>query len=62
MVVETVAPCRTAVMLAGDNFTDSGETKLLKCIDKIVKFGDREIDFHQNKTLDDVYELGDFSN
>ena len=62
MVVETVAPYRTAVMLAGENFTDSGETKLLKCIDEIVKFGDREIDFHQNKTLDDVYELGDFSN
>ena len=62
MVVETVAPYRTAVMLAGENFTDSGEAKLLKCIDEIVKFGDREIDFHQNKTLDDVIELGDFSN
>ena len=62
MVVETVAPYRTAVMLAGENFTDSGESKLLKCIDEIVKFGDREIDFHQNKTLDSVVELGDFSN
>lgn len=62
MVVETVAPYRTAVMLAGENFTDSGESKLLKCIDEIVKFGDREIDFHQNKTLDNVIELGDFSN
>ena len=62
MVVETVAPYRTAVMLAGENFTDSGEVKLLKCIDEIVKFGDREIDFHQNKTLDNVIELGDFSN
>ena len=30
-------------------------------IEDIKTFGDREIDWHNNKTLNDVEELGDFS-
>lgn len=60
-IVETVAPYRTAVMIAGMNFLESGERKLVKCIEDIKTFGDREIDWHNNKTLNDIEELGDFS-
>lgn len=60
-IVETVAPYRTAVMIAGMNFLESGERKLIRCIEEIKGFGDREIDWHNNKTLNEVEELGDFS-
>ena len=60
-IVETVAPYRTAVMIAGMNFLESGERKLVRCIEEIKSFGDREIDWHNNKTLNEVEELGDFS-
>lgn len=56
-VVETVAPYRVQYHYAGLGFFEHGETKLAKCLNEIVKFGDKEPNF----LIPEINELGDFS-
>jgi len=60
-IAETIKPFRTAVMHVSQEFYENGNKKLATCIEEIVKFGSRKLDFHQNKTLADTVELGDMS-
>lgn len=56
-VVETVEPYRVQFVHASLEFVEAGERKLRKCIDEIVKFGDKQPNF----MLEDIPELGDYS-
>lgn len=56
-VAETVAPYRVQYFHASGAFLDTGESKLRRCIDAIVEFGDREPNF----LLEEIKELGDLS-
>ena len=57
-VVETVAPFRVQYFHAGLEFVEAGERKLRTCIDAITDFGDNKPNF----LLDELVELGDWSN
>lgn len=57
-VAETVAPYRVQYFHASLEFVESGERKLRTCIDAIADFGDKKPNF----LLDEVVELGDWSN
>lgn len=56
-VVETVEPYRVQFVHASLEFVEAGERKLRKCIDEIVKFGDKQPNF----MLEDIPDLGDLS-
>lgn len=56
-VVETVAPYRVQYHFAGTAFLEHGEQKLVKCLEAIKEFGDREPNF----LIEEVNELGDWS-
>ena len=56
-VVETVEPYRVQYFHSSLEFLEAGESKLRKCIDEIVAFGDRE----PTPLLTEVKELGDWS-
>lgn len=56
-VAETVKPYRVKYWHANLEFLDSGERKLRRCIDEIIKFGDREPNF----LYEEIGELGDYS-
>lgn len=57
-VAETVAPFRVKYFHASLEFVESGERKLRTCIDAITDFGDNKPNF----LLEDIEELGDWSN
>jgi hypothetical protein len=56
-VAETVAPYRVKYFHASTEFLESGESKLRRCIDAIVEFGDKQPNF----LIEEVGELGDWS-
>lgn len=56
-VAETVAPYRVQYHYSGTAFVEHGEQKLVKCLEEITKFGDREPNF----LIEEVNELGDWS-
>lgn len=56
-VAETVFPYRVQFCYATPEFVSAGESKLAKCVDEILKFGDKEPNF----LIEDVIELGDWS-
>lgn len=56
-VVETVAPYRVQFMHASLEFVEAGERKLRKCVDEILKFGNKQPTF----MLEDIPDLGDLS-
>ena len=57
-VAETVAPYRVKYFHASLEFVESGERKLRTCIDAIANFGDNKPNF----LIEDIEELGDWSN
>ena len=57
-VAETVAPFRVKYFHASLEFVESGERKLRTCIDALSDFGDKKPNF----LLEDIEELGDWSN
>ncbi len=56
-VVETVAPFRVQYHHASPEFLESGEQKLVKCLEEIKEFGYKEPNF----LIEEVNELGDWS-
>ena len=56
-VAETVPPYRVQFMYATPEFVSSGERKLAKCVEEVLKFGDKDPNF----MLEEVIELGDWS-
>lgn len=56
-VVETVLPYRVQYHHASLEFLEHGEQKLVKCLEEIKEFGDKEPNF----LIEEVNELGDFS-
>ena len=56
-VAETVFPYRVQFMYATPEFVEAGERKLAKCVDEVLKFGNKEPNF----MLEEVIELGDWS-
>lgn len=56
-VAEAVAPHRVQYFHASAEFLESGESKLKRCVDAIVEFGDKEPNF----LIPEVGELGDWS-
>lgn len=57
-VAETVAPYRVQYLHASLEFVEAGERKLRTCIDAITDFGDNQPNF----LLEEIIELGDWSN
>lgn len=60
VVAETVEPYRVQVMHATQEFVESGERKLRKCIDEVIKFNKRS-DKTPNFLIEEIKELGDYS-
>lgn len=56
-VVETVIPYRVQYMHASLEFLEAGERKLVKCLEEIKEFGDKQPNF----MIEEVAELGDYS-
>ncbi len=56
-VAETIKPFRVQYFHAGIEFIEAGERKLRRCIDEIVKFGDKDPVF----LIPEMGELGDWS-
>jgi hypothetical protein len=56
-LAETVKPYRVQFFHASTEFLEAGESKLRRCIDSIIEFGDKQPNF----LIEEIGELGDWS-